>query len=105
MAKQNYLFPTQVDIVLACTILHNFIALEDPVDDIFNENVEIDEDTGEETNEDDSNVVDYTQSRTQREDRDVRNEWKEMRDQIAWAMWVDYCAKYNGGNTMESGLA
>ena len=103
-AKPNYPFPTQVDIVLACTVLHNFIALEDPDDDILNENVEIDEDTGEETNEDDSNVVDYTQSRTQREDRDVRNEWKELRDQIAWAMWVDYCAKYNGGNTMESGL-
>ncbi|XP_020258218.1 uncharacterized protein LOC109834594 [Asparagus officinalis] len=102
--KPNYPFPTQVDIVLACTVLHNFIALEDPADDIFNENVEIDEDTGEETNDDDSNVVDYTQSRTQREDRDVRNEWKEMRDQIAWAMWVDYCAKYNGGDTMESGL-
>ncbi|XP_020242914.1 protein ALP1-like [Asparagus officinalis] len=103
-AKPNYPFPTQVDIVLACTVLHNFIALEDPADDIFNENVEIDEDTREETNEDDSNVVNYTQSRTQREDRDVRNEWKEMRDQIAWAMWVDYYAKFNGGNTMESGL-
>ncbi|XP_020270540.1 uncharacterized protein LOC109845681 [Asparagus officinalis] len=102
--KPNYPFPTQVDIVLACTVLHNFIALEDPDDDILNENVEIDEDTGEETNEDESNVMDYTQSRTQREDRDVRNEWKELRDQIAWAMWVDYCAKYNGGNTMESGL-
>ncbi|XP_020243285.1 uncharacterized protein LOC109821512 [Asparagus officinalis] len=102
--KPNYPFPTQVDIILACTVLHNFITLEDPDDDILNENVEIDEDTEEEINEDDSNMVDYTQSRTQREDRDVRNEWKEMRDQIAWAMWVDYCAKYNGGNTMESGL-
>ncbi|XP_020259765.1 uncharacterized protein LOC109836312 [Asparagus officinalis] len=99
-AKPNYPFPTQVDIVLACTVLHNFIALEDPDDDILNENVKIDEDTGEETNEDDSNVVDYTQCRSQREDQDVRNEWKELRDQIAWAMWVDYCAKYNGGNTM-----
>ncbi|XP_020242829.1 uncharacterized protein LOC109846257 [Asparagus officinalis] len=72
--KPNYPFPTQVDIVLACTVLHNFIALEDPDDDILNENVEIDEDTGEETNEDESNVMDYTQSRTQREDQDVRNE-------------------------------
>ncbi|XP_020260989.1 uncharacterized protein LOC109837243 [Asparagus officinalis] len=104
-AKPNYPFPTQVDIVLACTVLHNFIAIEDPDDDILNKNVEIDEDNREVTNEDDSSVVDYTQTRTQRKDQDERNEWKELRDQIAWVMWVDYCAKYNGGNTMESGLA
>ncbi|XP_020259168.1 uncharacterized protein LOC109835607 [Asparagus officinalis] len=104
-AKPNYPFPTQVDIVLACTVLNNFIAIEDPDDDILNENIDIDEDNGEVTNDDDSSVVDYTQTRTQREDRDSRNEWKELRDQIAWAMWVDYCAKYNGGNTIESALA
>ncbi|XP_020271005.1 uncharacterized protein LOC109846194 [Asparagus officinalis] len=103
-AKPNYPFPTQVDIVLACTILHNFIAIEDPQDDILNENVLIDEENDDMTNEDGTNVVDFTQSRTQREERDARNEWKELRDQIAWAMWVDYCAKYKEGDTTEIGL-
>ncbi|XP_020270011.1 uncharacterized protein LOC109845200 [Asparagus officinalis] len=103
-AKPNYPFPTQVDIVLACTILHNFIAIEDPQDDILNENVLIDEENDDVTNEDDSSVVDFTQSRTQREERDARNEWKDLRDQIAWAMWVDYCAKYKDGDTTEIGL-
>ncbi|XP_020253927.1 uncharacterized protein LOC109830992 [Asparagus officinalis] len=74
MAKPNYPFPTQVDIVLACTILHNFIAIEDPQDDILNENVLIDEENDDMTNEDATNVVDFTQSRTQREEHDARNE-------------------------------
>ncbi|XP_020262926.1 uncharacterized protein LOC109838911 [Asparagus officinalis] len=97
---------THVDAVLPSNLVAHFRGRkEDPNDDILNENIDIDEDNGEVTNEDDSSVVDYTQTRTQREDRDERNEWKELRDQIAWAMWVDYCAKYNGSNTMKSGLA
>ncbi|XP_020262747.1 uncharacterized protein LOC109838736 [Asparagus officinalis] len=103
-AKPNYPFPTQVDIVLACTILHNFITIEDPQEDILNQNVLIDEENEDVTNEYDSNVVDFNQSRTQREERDARNEWKDLRDQIAWTMWVDYCVKYKDGDTTEIGL-
>ncbi|XP_020258298.1 protein ALP1-like [Asparagus officinalis] len=101
-AKPHYPFPTQVDIVLACTILHNFIATVDPSDELLSES-EIDEDIdGEVTNENDNNLVDFTQTQTQREQTESRNEWKTLRDNIAWAMWVDYCDKYNHGVTTET---
>ncbi|XP_020262996.1 protein ALP1-like [Asparagus officinalis] len=101
-AKPHYPFPTQVDIVLACTILHNFIATVDPIDELLSES-EIDEDIdGEVTNENDNNLVDFTQTQTQREQTESRNEWKTLRDNIAWAMWVEYCDKYNHGVTTET---
>ncbi|XP_020266335.1 uncharacterized protein LOC109841808 [Asparagus officinalis] len=87
-AKPHYPFPTQVDIVLACYILHNHIATVDPGDDLLNEDIHIEDDDGEIDDEgDDQNVVDFTQNMTQREERDSRNEWKEKRDEIASAMW------------------
>ncbi|XP_020276048.1 uncharacterized protein LOC109850441 [Asparagus officinalis] len=101
-AKPHYPFPTQVDIVLACTILHNFIATVDPSDELLSES-EIDEDiNGEVTNENDNNLVNFTQTQTQREKTESRNEWKTLRDNIAWAMWVDYCDKYNHSVTTET---
>ncbi|XP_020263332.1 uncharacterized protein LOC109839313 [Asparagus officinalis] len=103
-AKPHYPFRAQVDIVLACAVLHNYIAMVDPDDDIFNETVEIEDDEGEVANEDDNNIVDFSQPQTQREQAESRNVWKNRRDQIAWEMWVDYCDKYKGGNTNEIGM-
>ncbi|XP_020243256.1 uncharacterized protein LOC109821479 [Asparagus officinalis] len=102
--KPHYPFRAQVDIVLACAVLHNYIAMVDPDDDIFNETVEIEDDEGTVANEDDNNIVDFSQPQTQREQAESRNVWKNRRDQIAWEMWVDYCDKYKGGNTNEIGM-
>ncbi|XP_020271546.1 uncharacterized protein LOC109846712 [Asparagus officinalis] len=100
--KPYYSFPTQVDIVLACMILHNFITTIDPSDKLLNES-EINKDIdGEVIYENDNNLVDFTQTQTQREQTELRNEWKTLRDDIAWAMWVDYCDKYNHGVTTET---
>ncbi|XP_020258747.1 protein ALP1-like [Asparagus officinalis] len=57
-AKPHYPFPIQVDIVLACMILHNFIVTVDPSgelvnDDEFNEDID-----GEVAFENDTNLVD-----------------------------------------------
>ncbi|XP_020247765.1 protein ALP1-like isoform X1 [Asparagus officinalis] len=101
-AKPHYPFPIQVDIVLACTILHNFIATVDPRDELLNVD-EFNEDIdGEVAFENDTNLVDFTQNQSQREQTKSRNEWKTLRDNIAWAMWVDYCDKYNHGVTTET---
>ncbi|XP_020258814.1 uncharacterized protein LOC109835240 [Asparagus officinalis] len=103
-AKPHYPFRAQVDIVLACAVLHNYIAMVDPDDDIFNETVEIEDDEGDVAMEDENNIIDFSQPQTLREQTQSRNEWKVRRDEIAWAMWVDYCGKYKGGNTNEVGM-
>ncbi|XP_020271667.1 uncharacterized protein LOC109846838 [Asparagus officinalis] len=101
-AKPHYPFPIQVDIVLACTVLHNFIITVDPSDELLN-NDEINEDIDSEVAfENDTNLVDFTQNQTQREQTESRNEWKTLRDDIAWAMWVDYCDMYNHGVITET---
>ncbi|XP_020262568.1 uncharacterized protein LOC109838546 [Asparagus officinalis] len=94
-AKPYYPFPIQVDIVLACTILHNFIIIVDPSDELLNDD-EFNEDIdGEVAFESDTNLVNFTQNQTQREQTESRNEWKTLRDDIVWAMWVNYCDMYN----------
>ncbi|XP_020253884.1 uncharacterized protein LOC109830943 [Asparagus officinalis] len=103
-AKPHYPFPTQIDIVIACTILHNYIVIEDPGDELLHEDNHIEEDGDEIANEGKEGVVDFTQTMTQREERDSRNEWRAKRDQIAIKMWKDYCDKYRGGDTTEIGI-
>ncbi|XP_020242760.1 uncharacterized protein LOC109820976 [Asparagus officinalis] len=101
-AKPHFPFPIQVDIVLACSVLHNFITIVDLSDELLNDdqfNKDID---GEVAFENDTNLVDFTQNQTQREQTESRNEWKTFRDDIAWAIWVDYCDKYNHGVTIET---
>ncbi|XP_020266513.1 uncharacterized protein LOC109842001 [Asparagus officinalis] len=98
-AKPHYPFPIQVDIVLACSVLHNFIATMDLSDELLN-NDQFNEDIdGEVAFENDTNLVDFIQNQTQREQIESRNEWKTLRDNIAWAMLVDYCDKYHGVTT------
>jgi len=104
-AKPHHPFPSQVDIVLACTVLHNYIAITDPIHDKFlNEEVDIMEEECEVMNEDDDAVVTFSHTLTPREQTEARNEWKQKRDQIAWEMWVDFCNKYNRGDTTESNM-
>ncbi|XP_020255286.1 uncharacterized protein LOC109832272 [Asparagus officinalis] len=103
-AKPHYPFPTQVNIVIVCTILHNYIIIEDPGDELLHEDNHIEEDGDEIANEGEEGVVDFTQTMTQREERDSRNKWRAKRDQIAIKMWKDYCDKYRGGDTTEIGI-
>ncbi|XP_020254016.1 uncharacterized protein LOC109831086 [Asparagus officinalis] len=103
-AKPHYPFKTQVDIVLACTVLHNYIAIVDPDDDLLNENIDICEDDTELDINEDKNVIDFLQSQTVREQGASKDEWRSRRDQIALDMWIDYCCKYRHGDTTESAV-
>ncbi|XP_020273476.1 uncharacterized protein LOC109848413 isoform X2 [Asparagus officinalis] len=103
-ARPNYPLPSQVDIVLACTVLHNYIAIADPVDKYLNEEMGIIHEEGDIMDEDDDEVVDFSETLTQQEQVEAREEWKMKRDQIAWDMWVDYCGKYRWGDTSEVGM-
>ncbi|XP_020272430.1 uncharacterized protein LOC109847609 [Asparagus officinalis] len=103
-SKPHYPFPAQVDIVLACTVLHNYIATVDPEDELLNETTDIEEEDGEEEINEESNVMDFTQSQTVREQNASKDEWRSRRDQIALDMWIDYCSKYRHGDTHESAL-
>ncbi|XP_020262484.1 uncharacterized protein LOC109838448 [Asparagus officinalis] len=62
--KPNYPFETQVDIVLTCTVLHNYIATVDPNDDILNEPTQIEEEASEMENEEEDNILDFSQTQT-----------------------------------------
>jgi len=86
-------------------VLHNYIAITDPIHDKFlNEEVDIMKEECEVMNEDDDAVVTFSHTLTPREQTEARNEWKQKRDQIAWEMWVDFCNKYNRGDTTESNM-
>ncbi|XP_020249136.1 uncharacterized protein LOC109826517 [Asparagus officinalis] len=103
-AKPHYPFRVQVDIVLACIVPHNYIAMVDTDDDIFNETVDIKDDECDVVNEDENNIVDVSQPQIQREQTQSRNMWNDRRNQTAWEMRVDYCEKYKGENTNEIGM-
>ncbi|XP_020252488.1 uncharacterized protein LOC109829844 [Asparagus officinalis] len=103
-AKPHYPFPVQVDIVLACTVLHNYIATVDPDDELLNESFDFEEEAlAEEINEE-ANVMDFTQSQSVREQNASKDEWRSRRDQIALDMWTDYCHRYRHGDTSESAM-
>ncbi|XP_020258716.1 uncharacterized protein LOC109835134 [Asparagus officinalis] len=101
-AKPHYPFPIQVDSVLACTILYNFIATVDPSDELLNDDQFNEDINGEVAFDNDTNLVDFTQNKTQREQIESRNKWKTLRDDITWAIWVDYYDKYNHGVITET---
>ena len=103
-AKPHYPFHTQVDTVLACTVLHNYIQIADPFDPELLEEVEIEEEDGDMMNENDATVLDLSQQLPTHEQSQRRDEWRIRRDEIALNMWVDYCNKRNGGDTTEQGL-
>ena len=63
-----------MDILLAYTILHNYIAIIDPIHDKFlNEKVNIVEEQCETKNEDDESVVTFLNSMTVKEQTMTKN--------------------------------
>jgi hypothetical protein len=80
-------YPTQVNIVIACCILHNIIIRLRGDDDIFHEL----EDEGGDNNEvDEPTETIGPQTRTARELRKECLEWTNLRDRMAQEMWVEY---------------
>ncbi|XP_040963950.1 uncharacterized protein [Gossypium hirsutum] len=80
-AEPFWNFQTQVDIVLACCIIHNHIMGVDP-SDLLNQGLY-------EESEFDSII----QTLTEREERQEAREWSAKRDKIAETMWTDYMAR------------
>ncbi|PPD92929.1 hypothetical protein GOBAR_DD10135 [Gossypium barbadense] len=80
-AEPFWNFQTQVDIVLACCIIHNHIMGVDP-SDLLNQGLY-------EVSESDSII----QTLTEREERQEVREWSTKRDEIAQTMWADYMAR------------
>ncbi|XP_039141278.1 protein ANTAGONIST OF LIKE HETEROCHROMATIN PROTEIN 1-like [Dioscorea cayenensis subsp. rotundata] len=72
-------FRTQVRLVIACCILHNYIAGVDPNDILLDEGI---------TQHDDQ--IMSSQPRSQREQREENRQWIELRDKIAHDMWDRY---------------
>ncbi|KAK5833097.1 hypothetical protein PVK06_016909 [Gossypium arboreum] len=80
-AEPFWNFQTQVDIVLACCIIHNHIMGVDPSDLLNQELYE----------EPESDLIISTL--TEREEREEVREWSAKRDEIAQTMWTDYMAR------------
>lgn len=79
-SKPFFPFCTQVEIVLSCCVLHNYILTVDPHDPFLNDESNV--------SEDDANY--YSQTRSQKEHREESRQWVELRDNIAEEMWQDY---------------
>ncbi|XP_039130873.1 protein ALP1-like [Dioscorea cayenensis subsp. rotundata] len=71
-------FKTQVLLVLACCIIHNYIEGVDPSDQIFHDRRLQDDE------------VLSSQPRSQREQREENRQWVKLRDKIANEMWCQY---------------
>jgi hypothetical protein len=84
-AEPFWSYPTQVDVVLACCVIHNHIMGIDPNDSIMEEVVR---DVGSQNQ---SGRVYQTQRESQEESR----EWTIKMDVICHAMWVDYKNRRN----------
>ncbi|XP_040958284.1 uncharacterized protein [Gossypium hirsutum] len=80
-AEPFWNFQTQVDIVLACCIIHNHIIGVDP-SDLLNQGLY-----------DESEFDSIIQTLTEREERQEAREWSAKRDEIAETMWTDYMAR------------
>ncbi|KAH1082195.1 hypothetical protein J1N35_021956 [Gossypium stocksii] len=80
-AEPFWSFQTQVDIVLACCIIHNHIMGVDPCD-LLNQRL---------FEEPDSDLIIPTL--TEREEREEARKWSAKRDKIAQTMWADYMTR------------
>uniref|UniRef100_A0A2N9FH91 DDE Tnp4 domain-containing protein n=1 Tax=Fagus sylvatica TaxID=28930 RepID=A0A2N9FH91_FAGSY len=76
-AEPFWSFETQVEVVLACCVLHNHIMGVDPDDPIM----------GDTTSEVDSQRIVH---QTRREAQEESREWNDKQDEISEAMWTDY---------------
>ncbi|PPS08317.1 hypothetical protein GOBAR_AA12330 [Gossypium barbadense] len=80
-AEPFWNFQTQVDIVLACCIIHNHIMGVDP-SDLLNQGL---------YEEPESDLIISTLM--EREEREEAIEWSAKRDEISQTMWTDYMAR------------
>ena len=80
-AKSFWSFETQVDVVLACGLIHNHILEVDTIDPILDA---VNRDTQYES---------CGVQQTQRETLEEIREWVKKRDEICHAMWEDYNAR------------
>ncbi|XP_030922845.1 protein ANTAGONIST OF LIKE HETEROCHROMATIN PROTEIN 1-like [Quercus lobata] len=83
-AKPFWSFPTQVDVVLACCIIHNHIIGVDPLDSIMSNGLH----GSPLANDSTSRRVQQSQREVQEENR----EWIQKWDDICHKMWEDYNA-------------
>jgi hypothetical protein len=85
--KPKYSIQIQVDFVLACAVLHNYILGVDPNDSIFN-GVQ----SGADVNLDAQNLDTQqgSQHLTQSQQRAANQEWVAKRDAIAQEMWDEF---------------
>ena len=87
--KPKYPLKVQVDIVLACTILHNYILGVYPYDHIINNMGSNDDDVAyDNDNFSEHHISQQPQSQSQQ--RAANQEWVTKRDNIALAMWNNY---------------
>ena len=83
-AELFWSFPTQVDVVLACCIIHNHIIGVDPLDSIMSNGLR----GCPLANDSTSRRVQQSQREVQEENR----EWVQKQDDICRKMWEDYNA-------------
>ena len=81
-AEPYWSFQTQVDVVLACCVIHNFIVGVDPLDSFIQE-LNSEEQSGYQNHR-------HRVHQSQREYQEENREWAIKRDEIAHAMWEDY---------------
>ena len=81
--KSFWSYETQVDVVLACCIIHNHIMGVDPEDFLMEEICP------------DSEPSRRTMYLSQREEREENREWISKREMIASTMWNDYNTQRN----------
>jgi len=81
--KSFWSYETQVDVVLACCIIHNHIMGVDPYDFLMEEICS------------ESEPIRRTINLSQREERKENREWITKREMIASIMWNDYNTQRN----------
>ena len=80
----NFYMSTQINVVIACCTLHNFIRDELPDDDIFNDHEQEMDIEGE------GGVPPMPEIQPLSASQEEVNEWHEMRDAMANGMWNAY---------------
>ena len=86
-SMRKYPFDVQIDIVYACTALHNFIGVHQSIPDLY--------DAIDESSVDGSDADDTGDDNGRNTDESSNRNLKQWRDDIAIAMWNDYLIYIN----------